>query len=103
MYLLKKKYFTPVGNSFQISEDIKRCVEFKEHNLLRDPYPSNFDMIVCRNVLIYFTDEAKDEVYDKFAKSLRTGGILFIGSTEQVIDYKELGYKRRYSFYYERV
>ena len=51
----------------------------------------------------YFTDEAKTEVYDKFCKSLRTGGILFIGSTEQVIDYKELGYKRRYSFYYEKV
>ena len=60
-------------------------------------------MIVCRNVLIYFTDEAKDEVYAKFAKSLRQGGILFIGSTEQVINYKELGYKRRYSFYYEKV
>lgn len=100
---LKKKFFTPVGNSFQISEDVKKCVEFKEHNLLRDSYPSNYDMIVCRNVLIYFTDEAKTEVYDKFCKSLRQGGILFIGSTEQVIDYKELGYKRRYSFYYEKV
>ena len=100
---LKKKFFTPVGNSFQISEDIKRCVEFKEHNLLCDSYPTNYDMIVCRNVLIYFTDEAKTEVYDKFCKSHRQGGILFIGSTEQVIDYKELGYKRRYSFYYEKV
>ena len=100
---LKKKFFTPVGNSFQISEEVKRCVEFKEHNLLRDTYPSNYDMIVCRNVLIYFTDEAKNEVYAKFNKALRPGGILFIGSTEQVIDYKDLGYKRRYSFYYEKV
>lgn len=98
----KKKYFTQVGKSWQISEEIKRCVEFKEHNLLRDTYPSNYDMIVCRNVLIYFTDEAKTEVYDKFAKSLKPGGILFIGSTEQVLEYKELGYKRRYSFYYEK-
>lgn len=100
---LKKKYFTQVGKSYQISEEIKRCVEFKEHNLLRDSYPSNYDMIVCRNVLIYFTDEAKTEVYGKFAKSLKNGGILFIGSTEQVIEYKELGYKRRYSFFYEKV
>ena len=98
----KKKYFTQVGKSFQISEDIKRCVEFKEHNLLQDPYPSNYDMIVCRNVLIYFTDEAKTDVYSKFAKSLKKGGILFIGSTEQVMEYKELGYTRRYSFYYEK-
>ncbi len=99
---LKKKFFTKVGNSYQISEDVKRCVEFKEHNLLRDSYPTNYDMIVCRNVLIYFTDEAKTEVYGKFCKALRPGGILFIGSTEQVIEYKELGYKRRYSFYYQK-
>ena len=99
---LKKKYFTQVGKSFQISEDIKRCVEFKQANLLCDPYPKNYDMIVCRNVLIYFTDEAKTEVYGKFADALKPGGILFIGSTEQVLEYKELGYKRRYSFYYEK-
>lgn len=99
---LKKKYFTPVGKSFQISEDIKKCVDFKEHNLLRDTYPANYDLIVCRNVLIYFTDEAKTEVYDKFSKSLKKGGILFIGSTEQVLEYKELGYSRRYSFFYEK-
>lgn len=37
-------------------------------------------MIVCRNVLIYFTEEAKNEVYEKFAKALKDGGILFIGS-----------------------
>ncbi|MCR4695012.1 MAG: protein-glutamate O-methyltransferase CheR [Pseudobutyrivibrio sp.] len=99
---LKKKFFTQVGNSFQISEDVKRCVEFKEHNLLKDQYPSNYDMIVCRNVLIYFTDEAKEEVYRKFAASLRDDGILFIGSTEQVLDYREIGYKRRYSFFYQK-
>lgn len=100
---LKKKFFTKVGNSYQISEEIKKCVNFKEHNLLRDAYPHDYDMIVCRNVLIYFTDEAKYEVYDKFSKSLKKGGILFIGSTEQVLEYRELGYVRRYSFYYEKV
>ncbi len=99
---LRKKYFTQVGKSYQISEDIKRCVDFKQHNLLRDVYPANCDFIVCRNVLIYFTDEAKKEVYEKFASALKTEGILFIGSTEQVIEYKEIGYKRRYSFYYEK-
>ncbi|MCF0126978.1 MAG: protein-glutamate O-methyltransferase CheR, partial [Pseudobutyrivibrio sp.] len=99
---LKKKYFTQVGKSYQISEEIKKCVEFKQANLLADPYPQNYDFIICRNVLIYFTDEAKTEVYAKFANSLKPGGILFIGSTEQVLEYKELGYKRRYSFYYEK-
>ncbi len=100
---LKKKFFTQVGNSYQISEEIKRCVEFHEHNLLESPYPKDYDMIVCRNVLIYFTDEAKAEVYKKFADALKPTGILFIGSTEQVNNYKDIGYKRRYSFYYEKI
>lgn len=97
---LKNKYFTKVGSSYQISDEIKSRVEFKEHNLLRDAYPTNYHMIVCRNVLIYFTEEAKDEVFRKFQKSLATGGILFIGSTEQIINYKEVGLERKSSFYY---
>ena len=96
----KKKYFTKIGLSYQISDEIKSRVEFKEHNLLRDVYPTDCNLIVCRNVLIYFTEEAKDEVFRKFQKSLATGGILFIGSTEQIINYKDIGLDRKSSFYY---
>lgn len=99
---LKRKYFTKVGLSYQISDDIKSCVEFKEHNLLDNNYPKDYDMIVCRNVLIYFTEEAKDEVFRKFFQSLKPGGILFIGSTEQIINHRDIGYERKNSFYYER-
>ncbi|MBO5165866.1 MAG: protein-glutamate O-methyltransferase CheR [Lachnospiraceae bacterium] len=97
---LKKKYFTQVGPSYQISNDIKSRVEFKEHNLLKDAYPTDCHLIVCRNVLIYFTEEAKEEIYKKFEKALKPGGILFIGSTEQIITYKEIGYERKNSFFY---
>ncbi len=100
---LKKKYFTKVGLSWQISDEIKSRVEFKEHNLLKDTYPTSYHMIVCRNVLIYFTEEAKDEVFVKFQQSLAKGGILFIGSTEQIINYKEIGLERKNSFFYEKV
>lgn len=99
---LKDKYFTKVGPSYQISDEIKKRVEFKEHNLLRDPYPTGYHLIVCRNVLIYFTEEAKCDVYRKFQKALAPGGILFIGSTEQIINHKEIGYTRKNSFYYEK-
>ena len=99
---LKKKYFTKVGPSYQISDEIKRRVEFKEHNLLRDTYPVDYHLIVCRNVLIYFTEEAKDEVFRKFQKSLAHGGILFIGSTEQIINHRDVGFERKNSFYYEK-
>lgn len=99
---LKKKYFTKVGPSYQISNEIKSRVEFKEHNLLKDTYPTDCNLIVCRNVLIYFTEEAKEEVFRKFYKSLKPGGFLFIGSTEQIINHKEIGYSRRNSFFYEK-
>ena len=99
---LKKKYFTKVGESYQISDEIKRCVTFKEHNLLKDPYPKDFDLILCRNVVIYFTDEAKDMIYKNFYSSLKNHGVLFIGSTEQITNYRELGFERMSSFYFEK-
>ena len=99
---LKKKYFTQIGNSYQISDDIKKCVTFKEHNLLKDVYPKDYDLILCRNVVIYFTDEAKDMIYKNFYGSLKSKGVLFIGSTEQISNYKELGFNRMSSFYFEK-
>ena len=98
----KKIYFTKIGPSYQISNEIKSRVEFKEHNLLKDTYPTDCHLIVCRNVLIYFTEEAKDEVFRKFQKCLKPGGFLFIGSTEQIINHKEIGFERRNSFFYEK-
>lgn len=99
---LKKKYFTKIGNSYQISDDIKKCVTFKEHNLLKDTYPKDYDLILCRNVVIYFTDEAKDMIYKNFFNSLKTHGVLFIGSTEQISNYKDIGFNRMSSFYFEK-
>ena len=99
---MKKKFFTKVGPSYKIADEIKARVEFKEHNLLKDAYPTGCHLIVCRNVLIYFTEEAKDEVFRKFNQALCKGGILFIGSTEQIMNYKDFGYERKSSFYYEK-
>lgn len=99
---LKNKYFTKVGTSYKIADEIKRCVTFKQHNLLKDPYPKDFDLILCRNVVIYFTDEAKDMIYKNFYNSLKKNGVLFIGSTEQISNYKEIGFERMSSFYFEK-
>lgn len=99
---LKKKYFTQVGGSYKIADEIKKCVTFKQHNLLKDNYPKDFDFILCRNVVIYFTDDAKDMIYKKFYDSLKAKGVLFIGSTEQIQNYKELGFKRLSSFYFQK-
>lgn len=98
----KKKYFDKIGNSYQIKQCIKDRVVFEQQNLLENKYPTDCHYIVCRNVLIYFTEEAKDEIYRKFAKSLKKKGILFIGSTEQIVNYREIGYSRKNSFFYEK-
>lgn len=100
----KTRYFKQIGTrSYQISDEIKRCVEFKNHNLLKDPYPTNCDLIVCRNVLIYFTEEAKDDIYRKFNASLKKDGILFVGSTEQIIQANQLNFGICRSFFYKKL
>ena len=99
----KTKYFEETADGkMKVSDEIKSRVTFKQADLLRDPYPKDCHLLVCRNVLIYFTEEAKDEIFRKYYDSLAPGGILFIGSTEQIINYKEMGYVRKNSFYYER-
>lgn len=100
---LLNKHFTKSGNGYQINNDIKKCVEFRKHNLLEDKYPASMHMIVCRNVVIYFTDEAKDGVYSKFYKTLEKNGMLFIGSTEQIIHAKEIGFESTNSFFYKKI
>ncbi|MDE6312403.1 MAG: protein-glutamate O-methyltransferase CheR [Lachnospiraceae bacterium] len=99
---LKEKYFTKIGMSYQISQEIKNRVEFRQHNLLKEQYLSDCHMIVCRNVLIYFTEEAKQMIYKKFNDSLCSRGLLFIGSTEQIMNYKELNFDRYKSFFYQK-
>jgi len=59
-------------------------------------------MIVCRNVMIYFTEEAKEEIYKKFNAALAPEGFLFVGSTEQIIQPAVLGYKSFRSFFYRK-
>lgn len=99
---LKDKYFTKIGDNFKISDLVKNRVQFQEHNLLRDPYPTGCNLIVCRNVLIYFTEEAKTEIFKKFYHALAPGGILFLGSTEQMMDYRQIGYERKSSFFFQK-
>lgn len=98
-----QKYFTKVSDrSYQISDEVKKCVKFSRHNLLKDPYPEQCDLIVCRNVMIYFTEEAKQVMYQKFNDSLKKDGILFVGSTEQIIAPNEYNFSAFQSFFYKK-
>ena len=97
------KYMIPVEGGYKVKDEIKRCITFKQHNLLKDSYPSDMDLIVCRNVLIYFTEEAKKDIYRGFNKALVDNGILFVGSTEQIIMCQEFGFEPSKTFFYQKV
>lgn len=99
----KKKYFSSIGNSYKINDEIKNCVKFSQHNLLVDKYPDKCDLIVCRNVMIYFTEEAKEVIYKKFNESLNNEGILFVGSTEQIILANRYNFKAFKTFFYQKI
>lgn len=87
---------------FAVDEGLKRAVKFQKQNLLTDRFDSGFDLIVCRNVMIYFTEEAKHLLYTKFGQALRPGGILFVGSTEQIFSPGQYGLEPADTFFYRR-
>jgi len=97
-----ENYFTKVGENYEISDKIKSRVEFKKMNLLADKYIDSCDLIVCRNVMIYFTEEAKSEMYMKFRESLTPSGVLFVGSTEQIIMPNRYKLDPMKTFFYKR-
>jgi len=99
----KSKYFTYKHNKYCINDELKNMVTFKQHNLLSDPYPKNVDLIVCRNVLIYFTDEAKQIIYQHFSDALKDNGILFVGSTEQIFNPQTYHLQLYDTFFYQKV
>ncbi|ACB85178.1 CheR family methyltransferase [Natranaerobius thermophilus] len=96
------KYFNQEDKLYHVKDEIKKCVNFKKHNLLKDPYDKNFDLILCRNVMIYFTEEAKSILYKNFYQALAPGGVLFVGSTEQIFNASKLGFQSIATFFYQK-
>ncbi len=99
---IRRKYFKQDGSLFYISDEIKKTVTFKKQNLLADPFAGPYDLIVCRNVLIYFTEEAKDILYKKFSSALKEDGIFFVGSTEQIFNPSLYDFETEDTFFYRK-
>jgi chemotaxis protein methyltransferase CheR len=97
------KYFTEKGDKYIMSPKIKNIVTFKKHDLILESYDEDFDLIVCRNVVIYFNQDVKDEIYKKFSQSLKKGGLLFVGATESIYNYRDYGFEKASTFIYRKM
>jgi chemotaxis protein methyltransferase CheR len=98
----KSKYFAASDGAFNVSDKLKRAVKFLKQNLLLDRFGDKYDLIVCRNVMIYFTEDAKHMLYGKFAQALKPGGLLFVGSTEQIFSPSQYGLETADTFFYRK-
>ncbi len=96
------RYMIKEGEFYRVADEIKKMVQFEKQDLLKDPFAKDYDLILCRNVVIYFTEETKQKLYRKFADALRPGGVLFIGSTEQIFQAKEIGFQSLATFFYQK-
>ncbi|MDK2790559.1 MAG: chemotaxis protein methyltransferase CheR [Methanothermococcus sp.] len=83
--LLIPKYFNKLDdNQYQIRSIVKKYVKFKQHDMIKEPPISNMDMILCRNVIIYFDKDIQEKLFLKFYESLVDGGYLILGKTEML-------------------
>ncbi|MES9975032.1 MAG: protein-glutamate O-methyltransferase CheR, partial [Candidatus Thiodiazotropha sp.] len=81
----KKRFFLAKERCLEVKPEIKRRVSFSSLNLAGSYHGlGKFDVIFCRNVLIYFSNELKRDIVDRMANTLNPGGYLFLGSTESI-------------------
>jgi chemotaxis protein methyltransferase CheR len=84
------KYFSQNGDRWQIKDHIRQMVQFREGNLLRDLGPIGvFDVVFCRNVLIYFDPPTKGRVLESIASIIAPDGVLLLGGAETVLGITE--------------
>lgn len=88
--------------TYSVNERARRRVVFRRHDLLSDPYPASVDLVLCRNVVIYFTEAAKRRIYAGFAASLSARGYLFVGGSEMIMRPQDLGLRSAATSMYRR-
>ena len=99
---LREAYFTRTGDTFHVLPAIRAQARFREFNLLTGRFGSDYDLVACRNVMIYFSDPAKNDLIRRFCAALRPDGVLFIGATEAILDPRKYGLERAQGNFYRR-
>ncbi len=96
------RYFLKDGKDFLLKERIKEKVMFRFQDLLTGVFRTGYDLIICRNVAIYFNRESQNRLNEKFVQSLNCGGVLFVGGSEIIMNYAELGLTRVATGFYRK-
>jgi chemotaxis protein methyltransferase CheR len=82
----RDRYFVPQGKGYRLREDVRAAVRFEQHNILAAQDEPQADLIVCRNVLIYFSRFQQERVLQTLARALPAGGVLVLGRAETLIE-----------------
>ena len=84
------KYFKPNGETWQINPELRAMIQHRQLNLLQDfSHLGTFDVIFCRNVLIYFDQETKINIFNRLARQIEPDGFLVLGAAETVVGLTE--------------
>ncbi len=99
---LLARYFVPDGQGSRVREEVRSRVQFRLHNLTGDPFPTDVDVLICRNVLIYFPPEVRSAVVRAAHRALSADGVIFVGPSETLSDFADLfervWYDRTFAF-----
>jgi chemotaxis protein methyltransferase CheR len=98
-----RRHFVQDGDRFLAAPELRRMVRFETGDLLRMRPPSGaYDLVLCRNTAIYFSEPVRDELHARLAGALRPGGVLLVGGTERVTQPGELGLTPIHPFTYRK-
>jgi len=98
-----ERFFTPDGTGWSAGPELRALCTFETGDLLRMRYPTAaYDLVLCRNTVIYFADHVRDDVHARLAAALRPGGYLMVGSTERIVDPASIGLTGTHHFVYRK-
>lgn len=98
-----ERWFDPADEGWQAKPELARAISFERGDLLAMPVPAGaYDLVLCRNVVIYFNEDVRDRLHARLASSLRSGGFLVVGSTERVSNAEDMGLSLTRPFTYRK-
>jgi chemotaxis protein methyltransferase CheR len=98
-----KRWFEPEGERWRAKAELRKVITFERGDLLSMSVAKDaYDLVMCRNVVIYFTEDVRDALHRRLASSLRSGGFLVVGSTERIGKPAEMDLQLAQPFIYRK-